>query len=168
MTYAGLRGKNRPSQLVRAGRSLDEVDDRATPVTLFQELDARFDFTVDVAASAENTKCARYFTRKDDGLTESWVGERVWCNPPYSSIEPWVRKAWQEWNRGADLIVMLLPANRTEQGWWQRWVEPALREQTSLRCEFLPGRTKFLRPGQTEPGRRDRPLFGCCLLIWGP
>jgi phage N-6-adenine-methyltransferase len=168
MTYVGLKGKNRPAQLLREGRSLDEVDDRATPPELFAQLDERFGgFTLDVAASADNARCERYFDREADGLSRPWTWEQVWCNPPFSTIEPWLEKAWGEWYRGAMLIVMLLPANRTDQPWWQRWVEPSLRTQAGpLRVEFLPGRIKFLRPGQSEPGRRDRPLFGCCLLIW--
>lgn len=38
-----------------------------TPQKLFDELDAEFHFTLDVAASDENHKCARYFTQSDDG-----------------------------------------------------------------------------------------------------
>jgi hypothetical protein len=95
--------------------------------------------------------------------------ERVWCNPPYSDCGAWVQKAWQEWRSEdrPDLIVMLLPANRVEQGWWQDHVEPFRDKPGSpLRVEFLRGRMRFDRPGWT-PGRKgDRPPFGCCLLIW--
>ena len=37
------------------------------PRWLFDELDAKFGFTLDVCATAENAKCERYFTRADDG-----------------------------------------------------------------------------------------------------
>ena len=99
-----------------------------------------------------------------------WVshggGERVWCNPPYSSIEPWVRKAWAE-HGVAECIVMLLPANRTEQTWWRDLVEPYRdRVGSPLRTEFIPGRLRFLKPGATTIGANERPPFGCCLLIW--
>ena len=94
---------------------------------------------------------------------------RVWCNPPYSDCGAWVRKAWVEW-RSEDapgLIVMLLPANRVEQGWWQDHVEPYRdRPGSPLRVEFLRGRMRFDRPGWTKPAKGDRPPFGCCLLIW--
>lgn len=88
------------------------------------------------------------------------------CNPPFSLIEPWVVKAWQE--SAAVLIVMLLPANRMEQEWWQRLVEPR-RDRGNpprLTCEFLPGRLKFLSPGEDKIRANNRPPFGCCLLIW--
>lgn len=60
---------------------------------------------------------------------------------------------------------MLLPANRTEQGWWQRHIEP-YRRAGSLEVEFLKGRMRFLKPGQTEIKPNERPPFGCCLVIW--
>lgn len=35
-----------------------------------------------------------------------------------------------------------------------------------VRLEFLPGRMRFLKPGQTAIGPNERPPFGCCLLVW--
>lgn len=105
-----------------------------------------------------------------DGLTQSWAGERVWCNPPYSNIAPWVEKAWSEWNSPCvqpQLVVMLLPANRTEQGWWQREVEPFRDRADGLNVEFLPGRLRFIKHGHDRVEPNQRPPFGCCLLIWG-
>jgi phage N-6-adenine-methyltransferase len=161
-----MRARNHPQQVLRAGAA-DEVDDRQTHPLHFGVFEERFGrFTVDVAAAPHNTKCDRYYTREQDGLRQSWAGERVWCNPPFSAIEPWVRKAWAEY-RSTLGIVMLLPANRTEQKWWQRLVEPHRdKPGSSLTVEFLPGRMRFLRPGQLEISANERPPFGCCLLIW--
>jgi phage N-6-adenine-methyltransferase len=156
---------NHPQQTGRHGADVD-VDDRATTADVFEPLNRRFGgFTIDVAAAAHNTKVARYYDRTTDGCAQSWAGERVWCNPPYSAIRPWVEKAWRE--VGAELVVMLLPANRTEQSWWQELVEP-WRDRTgsALRCEFIAGRLRFLAPGQTTIGADERPPFGNCLLIW--
>lgn len=94
-------------------------------------------------------------------------GERVWCNPPYSSIEPWVRKAWAE--TAAEVVVMLLPANRTEQGWWMDLVEPYRdRPGSPLRVEFMRGRPRFIMAGrgQTTVRPNARPPFGLVVLIW--
>jgi len=164
MALVGFRAQNHPQQTRYAG-SKRHVDDRALPVEAFLELNRRFKFTVDVAASDANTKCRRYYTEETDGLKQSWAGERVYCNPPYSTIEPWCVKAWSETQ--AELIVMLLPANRTEQGWWQRQIEP-LRDRalSPLTVEFLPGRQRFLKPGQIEVGPNERPPFGMVLCIW--
>lgn len=173
MSIAGFRAQNHPQQTGTRGARIS-VDDRQTPPELFDPLNERYGFTIDVAASQANARCARYLTIEDDGLRQSWAGERVWCNPPFSDIGPWVEKAWTEWNTGkVGLIVMLVPANRTEQAWWQKWVEP-LRDvpELDLRVEFLPGRQRFIAPGDfvdmfgRPRGGDIRPPFGCCLLIW--
>lgn len=162
MPVAGYRAKNHPQQVLFRGVDVD-ADERATPAELFAALDRRFRFTVDAAALAYNAKMARYWTPADDGLAQSWEGERVWCNPPFSEIEPWVVKAR---DGGAELAVLLLPANRTELSWWQEHVEPERDAGGRLRVEFLPGRIRFGIGRMTAlPG--TRPPFGCCLLIWG-
>lgn len=170
MSVVGYKARNHPQQVGRRGARPD-VDDRATPPEVFGPLHERYGFTVDVAASAANAKCPRFYTEVDDGLAQSWAGERVFSNPPYShpNLPAWVGKAWLEWAKPdrPGVIVMLLPANRTEQQWWQEMVEPYRDLPNSdLHCEFLPGRTRFLAPGQSEVGPDERPPFGCCLLIW--
>lgn len=165
MSLVRFKGSNHPQQVAARGASID-TDDRATTADVFDPLHARHAFTVDAAAAAHNAKLPRYWTEETDGLAQSWAGERVWCNPPYSRIRPWVEKAW---TGGADLVVMLLPANRTEQSWWQELVEPHRdRPGSPLRSEFLAGRIRFLAPGQRKVGANERPPFGCVLLTWGP
>lgn len=166
MTLLGFKAQNHPQQTFPSG-PLDGVDDRATHPIHFENFTERFgEFSIDVAAAAHNTKCQRFYDRAMDGLRQSWAGEHVWCNPPYSAIEPWVRKAWVE-APGTRGIVMLLPANRTEQKWWQTQVEPHRdRLGGGLRVEFLPGRMRFIKAGQLDVGPNERPPFGCCLLIW--
>lgn len=163
MTLVGFRAQNHRQQVRRRG-ARPEVDNLATTPEVFGPLHERFAFTIDVAALPHNAKLPRYFTPEQDGLRQSWAHERVWCNPPYSNIEPWVEKAHAE-SKTADLIVMLLPANRTEQGWWQRQVEPARRARL-LEVEFLPGRLRFIKHGFDRVEPNQRPPFGCCLLIW--
>lgn len=169
MSLVGFKAGNHPQQVGKRG-VIDMRDDRGTTAELFNPLHERFRFTIDVAAAAHNAKCERFYSIEDDGLAQSWAGERAWCNPPYSDITPWVAKAWSEYRSGgAELIVMLLPGNRAEQGWWQELVEPHRdgRCACALRVEFLPGRPRFIRPGSAEVGPNERPPFGCCLLIWG-
>lgn len=166
MSLVGFKAQNHTQQIERRGAD-DEVDDRGTDPAYFAQVSERFGgFTLDVAAAPHNTKCERYFTRADDGLAQSWAGERVWCNPPYSSLDAWVGKAWFEFAHTLG-VVMLLPANRCEQRWWQDKVEP-YRDQlgSPLKVEFLPGRMRFERPGVAIGPKGDRPPFGCVLLIW--
>lgn len=167
MSLVGYRATNHPQQVGRRG-ALERVDDRTTHPDDFAAWHERFRFTVDAAASASNARLPRYWTKDDDAIAQSWAGERVWCNPPYSDIGAWVAKAWREWTSdpGADLIVMLLPANRTEQKWWQLLVEPNRDRTDEFGVEFLPGRLRFIRAGQSDVGPNERPPFGCCLLIW--
>jgi phage N-6-adenine-methyltransferase len=172
VSLVGFKARNHQQQVLVHGPRA-HVDDRALPPEDFAVLQERFVFTIDVAAASHNAKLPRYYTIDDDGLAQDWTGERVYCNPPYSSIEPWLEKAHSEWllrdrpqHGGPDLIVMLLPANRTEQGWWQRQVEPYRDRGLDLRVEFLPGRLRFLKPGQKRIAPNERPPFGCCLLIW--
>lgn len=167
MSLVGFRAKNHPQQATR-----DDVDDRRTPKPFFDALHVHYRFTLDVAASIENALLPRYYTRESDGLSLSWVGHRVWCNPPYSKIEPWLVKAWREMREGCEVAVMLLPANRCEQGWWHRNVE-TYRDGKSvwggvrLQTSFLPGRLRFDWPGdRVVPAKGDRPPFGCVLLTW--
>lgn len=165
MSMVGFRANNHPQQVSRVGAK-DAVDDRGTDPAFFAEMDQRFHFTLDVAASDRNAKCARYFTLDDDGLAQSWAGETVWCNPPYSDIAPWVEKAWIE-RANTNGIVMLLPANRCEQRWWQDLVETWRDVPNSpLSARFLRGRMRFVRAGAEHIGPNERPPFGCCLLYW--
>lgn len=168
MSLVGFKAQNHPQQTGRRG-ARERIDDRETHPDDFALWHARFGFTLDVAAAPHNAKCERYYTIDDDGLNQSWADERVWCNPPYSDIGAWVAKAWHEWStvQPADLIVMLLPANRVEQGWWQDFVEPHRdRHGSPLQVEFLRGRLRFIQAGRSDVGPNERPPFGCCLLIW--
>lgn len=162
----GFRAENHPQQ-TRARGPKDAVDDRGTDPALFAELDARWHFTLDVAASRLNKKVGRYYSIDDDGLAQSWDG-RIWCNPPYSDLAGWAAKAWEEWRSGrAELIVMYAPASRCEQAWWHDHVEPFRdRPGSPLRTEFLKGRRRLVRPGHTEVEPNNRPPFGTVLLIW--
>lgn len=164
MSLVGFKGNNHPQQTQKRG-ARDDVDDRGTDPAFFASLEERFGkFTLDVAAAPHNAKCERFYTIEDDGLTQPWSG-RVWCNPPYSNIGAWVEKAWD--SQDAEFIAMLLPANRTEQGWWQDHVEPYRDRGKGFRVEFLRGRMRFDRPNAVIGPKGDRPPFGVCLLIWG-
>lgn len=165
-----------------------DSDNRETPSALYAEKHERFNFNLDVAADHQNHKCDRYYTTEglflDDGTGPSrlqsgngltagtWRNMRVWCNPPYSNIEPWVIKAWEA---DAELVYLLVP-NWTDRRWWQDLVEPfrdgkALPSETggvTLRTEFMT-RQRFLYLGQpirTKDGKIGQPEFGLVGLIF--
>lgn len=124
------------------------TDEWETPDALFGDLDDEFQFNLDVAASADNFKCAVYFTREDDALSKAWHllgGARCWMNPPYSRglQAKFIRKAAQERLRGV-LTVALLPA-RTDTKVFHEAIYDASRWQPrpGIEIRFLPGRVKF-------------------------
>jgi hypothetical protein len=133
---------------------------------------------LDVAADEESHWADRWFGVEQDGLIQRWDAPVVWCNPPYSDIQPWLVRAWHamQFNEGAEVIAMLLPANRTEQPWWFSWVErrrdgrgevcDLSGQRVTLTTHFLPTRVKFGHPGNRDAVGVGSPPFGCVLLCW--
>ena len=122
-----------------------------TPRSLFDPLHEEFCFTMDGASEPGNGLLPRASTA-DDPLP--WTGERVFCNPPWSDIPPFVEAAAH-----AALAVLLVPA-RTNARWFHR----ALALGASVR--FFPGRVKFERPdGSSGPGHNSP--VDCVLLVFG-
>jgi len=99
------------------------TDDWQTPLWLFRWLNDIFHFTLDAAATPENALCKKYFTKEQDALKQSWAGERVFCNPPYSrpNIYRFTEKAFQETIQECPLAVLLIP-NRTATKAWNDYV----------------------------------------------
>lgn len=109
-------------------------DDWETPQDLFDSLNARYNFDLDVCATAENAKCTRFFTREQDGLKQDWTGV-CWMNPPYGrQIGLWMAKALEASQAGAT-VVCLVPS-RTCTAWWHDYAEKG-------EYYFIRGRLKF-------------------------
>ena len=127
-----------------------KTDDWETPQEVFDELDKEFHFTLDVAASPTNAKCADYFTKEQDGLAQDWRGV-VWCNPPYGrEVGKWVAKA----ATSKALVVMLLPA-RTDTAWFHDYI------YGKAEVRFIRGRLKF-------GGCKNAAPFPSMVLIFDP
>ena len=122
--------------MVNAALFSSNTDEWATPQNIFDSLNAEFSFNLDVCATANNHKCERYYTQEQDGLKQAWGGYRVYCNPPYSNIASWVKKAYYESFKPNTLIVMLIPA-RTDTRYFQEYIY----HRTEIR--FIKGRLKF-------------------------
>ncbi len=87
--------------IIHIGRYHGGSDDWRTPYRLFRNLHREFSFSMDGAATKHDTLLPRF---TDDIHNQSWVGERVFCNPPYSDIPSFLLKAAE-----ADLAVFLIP-----------------------------------------------------------
>ncbi|HHX8485333.1 TPA: phage N-6-adenine-methyltransferase [Vibrio diabolicus] len=112
-----------------------------TPPTVFEQLNREFGFTLDAAAEPESALCDYYFTAEDDALSQDWSGEVVYCNPPYSKLKEFSKKAKQEAEKGAT-VVMLVPS-RTD-------TEAFHEHLTSGEVRFIRGRLKFQQNGKEQ------------------
>lgn len=183
--HPGFLPKNHPNAVKKRGVD-DTIDDRETPPCVFVPLDEEFRFTIDAASSRQNTKCKRFCTLTGtflyhpehnpdpgegscwdvrDGLAFPWAGERVWLNPPFSLLAPWVEKAWRE---SAEVVCILLPNNRSEQPFWQDMIEPYRdRPGSILTTRHLRKRRPFLHIGEGIGNRTSKnPPFGLVAVIW--
>jgi len=132
-------------------------DNWETPPELFVALDTEFHFTLDPCASPANAKCRCFYTKQTDGLSSSWRGERVFCNPPYSrnQQDAWVRKCWQEGQQPGTIVVALLPA-RTDTKRFHKYI------YHHAEIRFLEGRVRFVGANSGAP-------FPSMVVIWrGP
>ena len=117
-----------------------KTDKWATPQDFFDKLNNEFKFQLDVCADENNHKCARFFTKEQDGLLQEWGGARVWCNPPYGrGVEEWIKKCSK-----CDLAVMLLPA-RTDTKWFHEYI------YGKAEIRFVRGRLKFGNQKNSAP-----------------
>jgi len=118
----------------------------ATPVSLYEMLDAEFRFNFDPCPFNENYHGPLF---SFDGLNVSWEGKRVFCNPPYGkAITKFMMKAIE-----AELAVYLVPA-RTDTRWFHELALPCAKE-----IRFLRGRLKFENCKNPAP-------FPCMLVIF--
>lgn len=129
-----------------------EKMDYVTPGWLYRILDNMLHFTLDPATSGYNPMgTEKFYTEKDDGLLKSWMGERVWLNPPYGrSISDWVKKAYLETSSGGCPLVMMLIPSRTDTSYFHSYIYPILQRDWR-RVIFLPGRLKFSNHRNSAP-----------------
>lgn len=112
-----------------------------TDIEFYNQLDEEFHFTLDPCTTEDNplgTQC--FFTPKEDGLKQSWIGHIAYVNPPYSRKkgEPydWVEKSYTE-SRNENTTVVMLLASRTDTKWFHKFVIHANE------VRFIKGRLRF-------------------------
>ena len=119
-------------------------DDWATPEKVYEELNKEFHFVDDPCPLK-----ARGLPLMD-GLSREW-GQVVFMNPPYSNPTPWVKKAYQESQRGKTVVGLL--RGDTSAKWFHDWVLPYAQ------IRFVKGRIKF-NNGKPAP-------FASIIVVWG-
>jgi phage N-6-adenine-methyltransferase len=127
----------------------------ATPQKLFEYLNKQWNFTLDPSATQENAKCAKFYTINDDGLSKSWAGERVFCNPPYGGhTKEWLQKAVDETKNG--VVSVFLIVSSTDRSYWHDLIS---RHASNI--FFLRGRVKFGGSKSTAP-------FASAIVVFKP
>jgi len=125
--------------------------DWETPQAFFDILDEKLGpFTLDAAATAKNTKCARYYSSRHNALEQPWkvygLGQAsgvTFCNPPYGKgLGKWIEHGYRESVKHKQRVVMLLPA-RTDTIWYHDIVMPFAGA-----VYFVRGRVRFKMPGK--------------------
>ena len=141
--------------------------DYATPDNFLQAVQKKFGPIVyDLAASAQNAVCERFFTIEDDAFKQDWAaismkyphghegtkigrGGILWLNPPFSFIAPWASRSLDEGKLGAEELF-LVPASVGA-----KWFRDFVFRQADV--YYLYGRLTFR--GQTTPYPKD------CMLV---
>ena len=82
------------------------------------------------------------------------MGGRTFVNPPYSQIETWIKKGYEE-SQQDKLVVFLIPS-RTDTRWWHEYVMKAAE------IRFIKGRLKF------EGGKHNAPFPSCVVIFRCP
>lgn len=132
--------------MLNKGLFSSDKDDWETPQQLFNKLNEKYHFVIDLAASVENAKLPRYFTTADDALSQDWsqINGSMFLNPPYGRhINAWVRKAYETSLLTTSAIVLLIPA-RTDTSYWHDYIFG------KAHVSFLRGRLKFERGGASR------------------
>lgn len=133
-----------------------KTDQWETPQDFFDKLNEEFHFTLDPCADDTNHKCEKYFAEEHDGLQQNWMGETVFCNPPYGrKIGLWVKKCHSEAQKKNTTCVMLIPA-RTD----TRWFHDYIYGQAEVR--FIKGRLKFGDSKKNAPFPSMVVIFNQC------
>lgn len=119
----------------------------ATPDEFFAVVNEEFQFDLDAAATAENAKCALCIDPESNALSKQlkWVDPKaknfnVWLNPGFSGIEPWVKRAYEESQRHADAVVVVMALVSPSTHWWRDWALLAdeIRLIGGKRVQFVP------------------------------
>jgi hypothetical protein len=104
-----------------------DSDHYATPKCLYRQLNQEFSFSFDPCP----LRCSF------NGLALPWYGN-IYVNPPYSNIEPFIRKGITELDLGrAKAVVFLLPV-RSDTRYWHELILPGANE-----LRFIKGRLNF-------------------------
>ncbi len=98
----------------------------STPEWLFDALDMKFAFQLDVCASERNAKVDLWIDEDSNALEVEWVGfmenylpnMAVWMNPPWGrEVGKFVERAYEQCRKHRLIVSCLLPASTDTRLW---------------------------------------------------
>lgn len=105
-------------------------DKWATPKTIYDPLHAEFKFNYD--------PCPITWKEGDpDALVADW-GTSTFCNPPYSRVKEFVKKASDEAKKGKTIVLLINACTDT------KWFHEYIWGKAEIR--FVKGRISFINP----------------------
>lgn len=129
-----------------------------TPESIVEAVRAAFNGVIDLDPATEPsnpTGAIRHYTQLEDGLAQPW-SRRIFLNPPYSPISPWIERSIEAEREGAR-IYLLVPV-RTDAAYHHRLMTAATD------VLFLRGRVRFRRADGTVAGS---PAFASMIVGLG-
>ena len=123
-------------------------DNWITPPKLYDELNKEFKFNFD--------PCPITWKEGDpDGLSIDW-GSSTFCNPPYSKVALWIKKAYDEWKKGKKIVMLINAITDTK----------AFHEYIYNKAElrFIKGRISFIDPN--NPTKKQPNVKASMLVIF--
>lgn len=123
-----------------------------TPKWIFDALNITFD--LDVASSDSPyvvVPALNKYTIEDDALIQPWYG-RIWMNPPFSGVTPWVNK-WLDHSNG----MLLVPLSSNG-----KWVNRLWESEAAVM--FLPPNLAFV--GGLD-GKESKHRWRCSIMAIG-
>lgn len=151
-----------PSQQQTSNTPLANRDSWQTPQWLFDWAHSRYRFDVDLAASEQNKKLSRAFTKEVNALSWRWLDQGVsgWCNPPYSHVGKWLAKGWEEAQKGFRSVFLVNAPNG--ESYWQKYVFGKASE-----IIFINGRVAFELPDDDGTAKAQKGnTRGSCLVVF--
>ena len=112
------------------------LDNWMTPRHIIEELENEFGELFD--------PCPAYHNGSFNGLEISWPRDKVcFVNPPYSQMKDWVKKCYDEWLKGSEVLLLIPPRTCT------KYFHSYIANVAEIR--FIKGRLKFIHPdGKTS------------------
>jgi site-specific DNA-methyltransferase (adenine-specific) len=125
-------------------------DKWSTPPEVLEPLQKEFQFNYD--------PCPITWKEGDsDALLTDW-GTRTFCNPPYSKVSEFVKKASDESQKGKLVVLLINVATDT------KWFHEYIYNKADIR--FVKGRIKFINP--SDPKKRVPAPRPSMIVIFNP